>query len=96
MASLARHNISLRSYRSLTPRAFHTNRPASAGAKLTRFTSRTTGRQHKKLIYVAGGAGVAGLGVLCVTRTGSDVAEDAEDAKAVKEVALGKLVSGWM
>lgn len=58
--------------------------------------SRTTRPQYKKLIYVAGGAGFIGLAALGMTRTGSDVAEDADDAKALKEVAFGKLVSGWM
>lgn len=96
MASLAKRSIALRSYRLLIPRAFHTNRPASAVANLTRFTSKTAEAQHKKLIYVGGGAGFTGLSVLCMARTGSDVAEDAEDAKALKEVAFGKLVSGWM
>lgn len=31
-----------------------------------------------------------------MARTGSDVVEDAEDVKALKEVAFSKLISGWM
>lgn len=96
MASVARRRIALRSHHLLTPRAFHTNRPPTTILNFARSTSKIAKSQHSKLIYVAGGAGVTGLGVLWTTRTGSDIAEDKEDLKALKEVSFGKLVSGWM